>query len=291
MAVASGLTLQMPAARAAGAQGGQWTTAPIVLAGREYVAEWALPDGPAAALVTVQHGFQRECANVRDTALKLMDAGLMTLCVNAPMAGGNPALADALAVALASGAVAVPDGRALPAVLIAGGHSAGGHFASRLGATLSSLAPQRFAGLMLFDPVAAAGFEANLQAASAGGLRPIRTVSANPGACNAQNNAYPALASVQQAARLAGRDDFVGVQLIDRSTHIDVEGQDTDWLAVTACMQGTPTAANVATLRTLAARWSTDMAVGRRSAAWYPGGVALEALVSAGRAEVIRPAQ
>jgi hypothetical protein len=84
-------------------------------------------------------------------------------------------------------------------------------------------------------------------------------MSANASGCNAGNNADPALAAVAQAARAAGRDGFVGLRLVERSTHIDAEGGDPSALAVWACGQGVPQPANVALLRALSVAWALEM--------------------------------
>ncbi len=267
--------------------GGTVVNATLNIAGTDYNVDWFLPDGPAAGLMTVQHGFSRQCANVRGTGVRLMERGLMGLCINASMAGGNPALAEAPAATLLSG-IPAPGGRALPDKIVVGGHSAGGHFATRLGWKLDTLAPQRLAGAVLFDPVAAdASFTANLRAVSASGSRSVLVVSANPGGCNANNNAYPALRKVRQDAQGAGREAFVGLQLTDRSTHVDVEGRDTNALGVVPCGQGRPRAANTDALRKLAAQWALDEVDGTRDPAFYPGGSYVEGLIGAGDARVI----
>jgi pimeloyl-ACP methyl ester carboxylesterase len=266
--------------------GGDVVSAKLDIGGTVYDVDWFIPSGEAAALVTVQHGFSRHCDNVRGAGERFLASGLMGLCVNASMAGGNPQLAEALAVTLLSG-ISAPGGRALPDKIIVGGHSAGAHFASRLGWKLAALAPQRLLGALLFDPVAAGGFSDNLMVVSAVGQRPVYAVTSNPGACNAQNNAYPALRQVQRDARGAGRDGFVGLQLTDRSTHVDVEGSDTDLLAVFACRQGAPRPPNTEVLRTLAAQWADDIAAGTRQPDDYPGGRFVDGLIEAGRAAVI----
>ena len=76
---------------------------------------------------------------------------------------------------------------------------------------------------------------------------------------------YPALRQVRQDAQAAGRDGFVGLQLTDRSTHVDVEGRDTNTLGVVACGQGRPRSANTDALRTLAGQWALDAANGPTS--------------------------
>lgn len=227
--------------------------------GEPLPATWYLPRGQAAALVLLQPGFTRRCDHLRETSRRLMAAGLMVLCVDAPMAGGNPLLADALARWLLQHAPAA-DGRALPATLIVAGHSAGARFAARLGAQVHRLAPQRLVGALLFDPVATAGFEADLRLLSDGGQRPVLAVLAPPHGCNAQGNARPALQALRQAALASGRSGFVGVDLVDGGTHADVEGEDSDWIARSAC--GTPQPVNVVLLRGLAVQWALDLARG-----------------------------
>ena len=264
-------TAQPPAGSAP--SGGDVVHAKLNIAGTDYDVDWFLPTGEAKALVTVQHGFSRQCANVRGTGERFM-------------AGGNPALAEALAVTLLSG-ISAPGGRALPDKFIVGGHSAGGHFASRLGWKLAALAPQRLFGAVLFDPVAATGFTDNLMVVSAVGQRPIYAVTSNSSGCNAQNNAYPALRQVQRDAQGAGRDGFVGLQLTDRSTHVDVEGSDTDLLAVIACRQGPPRPPNTEVLRTLVTQWASDIAAGMRQRDDYPGGAYVDGLIEAGSAKLI----
>lgn len=281
----AGCASSLPPAAVAPA-GGEVVSARLNIGGSDYDVDWFLPNGEAAALVTVQHGFGRRCSNVRGTGQSIMARGLMALCVNASMAGGNPALAEALAATLVSG-ISAPGGRALPEKFIVGGHSAGGLFAARLGWKLAAMAPERLFGAVLFDPVAASGFTDNLMVVSAVGQRPVLAITANPGGCNARNNAYPALRQVQRDAVAAGRDGFVGLQLTDHSTHVDVEGGDTDLLAIVACGQGRPQAANVDILRTLAAQWASDIAAGVRDADDYPGGRVVDGLIEAGTARLI----
>lgn len=231
----------------------------LTLAGKSHPAHWHLPAGDASALLVLQHGFARRCANLRETTRLLVNAGLAVLCVDAPMAGGNPALADALAQRLA-GDLAAPGGAALPEKIIVGGHSAGGAFAARLGAQLAAMATNRLAGALLFDPVAVPGFEADLRSVAEAGRRPVLAVFANAHGCNADLSAAPALRRVRQDALDAQREGFVGVQLTDASTHVDVEGDNSDWIGRTAC--GTPLPANVTLLRELAVQWAHDIARG-----------------------------
>jgi Alpha/beta hydrolase family len=249
----------------------------LVIGGNQYDVAWGLPAGTPVGLAVVEHGFTRRCANIAGTLEALVAQGLVTLCVDANMTAGNPQLADALAQLLVAG-VSTPDGVPVPERIVVGGHSAGGAFAVRLGFTLAQLAPQRLAGAVLFDPVAAAGFSDQIRALAGDGARPVRSLSALPGGCNAQLNALPGLRAVAADAAAAGADPFIGVQLTDRSTHVDAEGSDSDVFAWAACRQGPPRPANVRTLRELAAVWAADLALARRSADYYPGGAVLENL-------------
>lgn len=270
----------------AATEGARWVGQRLTLDGTSHAVEWWLPTGEALGLVTLQHGFARDCGTLRETARQIAQHGLVTLCVDAVMAGGNPALADALAAALLGGMTA-PGGQMLPRPIVVGGHSAGAHFAVRLGRQLAALAPERLAGAVLFDPVAAAGFADNLAGLSAAGTRPVHAITANAAGCNARHNAYPALRQLRRDALAAGTSGFVGLQLMQGSTHVDVEGEDTSALAVAACGQGRPQPENVHVLRTLAAAWALDMASGRRSEDFYPGGGFVEGLLAAQRARLI----
>jgi hypothetical protein len=265
---------------------GRQVAAILSVGGSDREVVWGLPAGPAIGLAVIQHGFSRQCRHLAGLLEVLVAQGIVTLCVDASMAGGHPALADALAELLVAG-IATPDGAPLPERVIVGGHSAGAVFAARLGANLARLAPHRLAGALLFDPVAAGSFAADLRALAAQGARPVRTVSAAAGACNAGHSAYPALRAVQSEAAAAGRDTFVGLELTDRSTHVDAEGDNSDLLAWAACRQGRPQPANVQTLRALAAAWAADLLRGTRTPAIHPGGAGVEGLRAQGRAALI----
>lgn len=232
----------------------------LELGGAALDAEWHLPRAEPAAWLLLQHGFARRCANLRGTAARLAaEAGVATLCVNAEMTGGAPALAAALAGWLASPDARAPDGRAAPAQLIVGGHSAGGLFAARVGAELARSQPQRLAGALLLDPVGGAALVDALAAVSAQGRRPVLAVLAPASTCNARQLGAAALRSVRAAARAAGGEGFVGVELAG-GTHVDAEGGDTEALAVRACREGWPQPGNVAALRALAVHWAAAMA-------------------------------
>lgn len=214
----------------------------LPLAGAVLDVEWHLPAAEPRAWVLVQHGFARRCANLRGTAAALAAEGVATLCVNADegagLAGGAPALAEALARWWLSPAARSPDGRAAPARIVVAGHSAGGLFAARVGAAVAAQAPQRLAGAILFDPVGGGPLREALLAMAG---RPLHATLAPPVPCNARQLARPALLAAGVAlAEPAG------------ATHVDAEGEDSDSLAVRACREGPPRAEAVAALR----RWA-----------------------------------
>jgi hypothetical protein len=211
-------------------------------------AEWHLPQAaPARGLVLLHHGFARRCANLRGTAAALASAGWAVLCFDTDMSRGNPELADEWAAALRAGRVTLPDRSPLPTPWVVAGHSAGGLFAALLGAALVRTEASPLAGTLLFDPVSTRGprFAEALQALSDAG-RPILSLNARPGPCNADGRGRDALQALQDQR---GADQVRLLDLGTRSTHVDVEADDTDALAVTVCRQGAPQAEVVAQLR------------------------------------------
>ena len=279
-------TAQVPPADTAPNAAAARVSDTLLIGGQTYDVDWGRPAGPAIGLAVIEHGFTRRCANLAGTLDALVAQGLVTLCVNASMAGGNPALADDLADTLVAGVI-TPWGEPAPERVVVGGHSAGGAFAARLGATLAVRAPQRVVGALLFDPVAASGFSEDLRTLAEGGLRPVRSIGANASGCNAFQNALPGLRAVLDDAAAAGNEAFVGLQLTDRSTHVDAEGSDGNLLGWVACRQGPPRRANVRSLRDLAAVWAADLALGVRTPAYYPGGEVVQRLLAQDRAALI----
>ena len=240
------------------------------IAGGSYSTDWYVPQGTASALMVLQNGFSRNCAHLRGTSRAIAEKGVMVLCVNGDMTAGNPDLARDVAAALAARTIAPPAGRAMPERIIAGGHSAGGHFAGVLGASLAQSAPSRLAGAILFDPVAAEGFSADLKAISADGTRPVLTVAARPSVTNLFNNSFGALRDLA--------NPYVGIQLVwekftvgipsGGSCHIDVEGENTDVIGVlgAGCSAN---ATQTARLRDFGSAWAKDLATNTRTAAYW----------------------
>jgi len=217
----------------------------LEIGGQPYPVQWTQAPGHAGVLLVLEPGFARRCSHLRTTAGRLAEAGALVLCLEAPMAGGNPLLADAFAGWLAAG-LRDPQGRPVPPRVVVGGLSAGAAFAARLGARLNELAPDKLVGALLLDPVATSSFADDLQRVASG--RPVLALLAPAHACNAQHSALPALraAGVDVAAMGAG------------STHLDAEGEDGDAVGRMAC--GTPQPAEVETLRARAARWLRGVA-------------------------------
>ncbi len=267
---------------------GKVVNSALSVGGTSYSVDWYLPSGTASALINVQHGFSRGCGNLRDTSKRMMANGLMVLCINADMSGGAPALAETLGNALVGGQITTPDGRQLPDRIIVGGHSAGGHFATRLGWKLNQIAPHRLLGAILFDPVAAGGFTDNLVAISGAGARPVYAITSNSSLCNQFNNAYGALRQIRSAALASGRDGFVGLQLKSWSTHVDSEGNNTNLIGYAACLQSPPKSYNTGYLRDLSSQWAFDLANGVKMPTAYPGGSYVNALLNGKWATLIQ---
>lgn len=275
MTVALGV-VGAPAARADVACGGfsssagQCVNTQLTVGGTSYNVDWYLPNGSASALMTLQHGFSRGCGNLRGTAKSIVEKGVMVLCLNADMTGGNPGLGQAFGDVLASRALTPPAGKALPANDIVGGHSAGGHFASAVGARLASNGYPHLKGAILFDAVASDGFSANLQAISAGGSRPVLAVAARPSIGNLSNNEFGGLKDLP--------GEYVGIQLVwtgfvlgipyGGSCHTDVEGENGDFIGNTAVLC-TPNSTQTARLRDFGSSWAKDLATGTRTAAYW----------------------
>lgn len=235
-----------------------------------YSTDWYLPNGTASGLMLLQHGFSRKCSNLRNTSRAIAEKGVMVLCINADMSGGNTNLANLLGDALTARNIAPPAGAALPQNYIVGGHSAGGQFASTVGARLDANNYARLKGAVMFDPVAATGFSANLAAIADGGGRPVLSIAARPNLANSTNNSFGALKDLANT--------FVGVQLVwtgfnagapfGGSCHTDVEGENGDLIgdAGSSCV---PHATQTARLRDFGSTWARDLATGTRTAAYY----------------------
>ncbi len=273
--IAVGLTATTPAGAAASctsysSSSSQCINTNLAIGATSYNVDWYLPNGTASGLLLLQHGFSRGCGNLRGTAKAVAEKGVMVLCLNADMSGGNPALAGALGDALAARTILPPAGRPLPTAYVVGGHSAGGQFASSVGARLAARNDAGLKGAVLFDPVAADGFSANLKAISAGGSRPVLSVAARPSVINLANNSFGALKDLDNT--------FVGVQLVwsgyflgipyGGSCHTDSEGENGDVIGNTAALC-TPNSTQTSRLRDLGSTWVRDLTTGSRTASYW----------------------
>lgn len=231
----------------------------LVYGGEVLDVEWQLPPLPAGAQpwawLLLQHGFMRRCANLRHTAAHLAQAGVATLCVNAPdLSGGAPRLAAVAAAQLFGPQARAPDGHTRPDRVLVGGHSAGALFAAHLGAALHASEPRVLSAALLFDPVGGATLGEALSLVAAQGRRPVLALLAPPSKCNARHLARRALQRVADAAGTAGVAPQAWVWP-PGATHVDVEAEDTEAVAVWACGDGWPRPLNVAGLRSVSQTW------------------------------------
>jgi hypothetical protein len=219
-----------------------------------------LPAAEPWAWLLLQHGFMRRCANLRHTAARLAQGGVATLCVNvADLSGGASALAAVVALRLLGPQAHTPDGRSRPARVLVGGHSAGALFAAHVGAALQVDEPEVLAGALLFDPVGGAALGDALSAmAGAGNVQgrvPVLALLAPSLKCNADHLARPALQRLADEATAAGAPPPQVWVYPAGATHVDVEAEDTEAVAVWACGDGWPKAAQVEALRSLSVVW------------------------------------
>ena len=240
------------------------------IGGTNYSVDWYQPNGTATALALVEHGFSRSCNNLRGTSKAIAEKGLMVFCISTDMTGGNAALATTLGDALNARTIVPPNGKPLPVKYIVGGHSAGGQFASTVGARLVADGYPNLLGAILFDAVASDGFSANLAAISNNGARPVLEVAARPSITNLSNNGFGALEALNTG--------YVGIQLVwtgynvfgpyGGSCHTDSEGEDTNIIG-TAGALCSPNATQTARLRDFSSNWAYDMANGTTTSAYY----------------------
>lgn len=147
----------------------------------------------------------------------------------------------------------------LPRNFVFSGHSAGGNLAvSAAGytTTISSggvLVSSRLRGVAMYDGVDNGGaIGAGLDRLSGSNARRVWTVAAPDSSCNASGSGTKLLKSKRP-------NEFIGVRLVN-GTHVDAIGT-----GDLVC--GTPRAANVAALRTLAASWISNLLAGTPTSA------------------------
>ncbi|MEU5882464.1 hypothetical protein [Spirillospora sp. NPDC047279] len=270
-------------------------------------ADWYFPTGQPQGLIWLQHGFARANDHVRDLAGKYAGAGYLVFSPTLPSAhllgctlqniGNNTDFlnnvadlfgkasdpADKLGRSLA--AARSQAGRpevTMPSRMLFSGHSAGGEAALYVADRVRSTYPGAWSGLrglVLLDPVKS--FIGDNTDASLGRLAgtalPILTVSAPNSTCNNSGSGTAAVQSIL-------RKPFVGVR-ITSGVHTDAEGASTDSVGTIAC--GTPQAANVAILQTLAVGWARDGFNGTRTPDYYPGGAYYQGQLSGGKIQTL----
>ena len=249
-----------------------------VTLGGSRAATWYLPDAQPETWVYLQHGYSRNKGHVDDLATELMDRGLMVLAVNCDVSGGNGSLARDVADDIIDAPPIPPDGFALPPALVVSGHSAGGLFATHMGARMSERAYAGLKGLVLLDPVDADSvMQDNMQATLDAG-KSVYAILANPGSCNSSGNARAPLESLTAP--------FVGIQLTDNSKHTDAEGSSSGFPLTWMC--GSPQSHNIDYLQDFATHWALDLGSGTATPAYYPGGAKIQELVDTNDGELIK---
>jgi hypothetical protein len=270
-------------------------------------ASWYLPAGDVQGLVWVQHGFARTGDNVADLATHFAAQGYIAFAPSLPTInvlgctlenlGDNDDFLSNVAdlfgqatnsseklgrsFASATAAAGRPE-LELPQEFVFSGHSAGGEAVLFVANTVRVSYPAAWTGLrglVLLDPVksfigthfddALAGLDTT--------VLPVLSVSAPDLLCNNNGGGTDALQAGLHRA-------FVGVRLTT-GVHTDAEGASTDIIGEIAC--GTPVAANVAILQTLAVGWSVDYFAGSTTASYYPGGSYYESQLVAGTIETL----
>jgi hypothetical protein len=250
----------------------------VMIAGKNYSGRWYLPSVQAEGVVYLQHGYSRNYGKVADLATSLMNRGLMVLSINAAMNQGAQAFALKVADQLRLNPPTPPNGDQWPAQLILSGHSAGGAHVGYIGGQLVTAGYPNLAGMILFDPVEGPDLQPHLQGVVDAGV-PVRAILANSGSCNAQGGTHADLGD------LTGTD-FTGIKLTNRSSHVDAEGGNTDWLMRFFC--GAPQSYNVELVQSFAAAWAVDMVAGSFNADYYPGGIRVLQLYDEGLGHLIK---
>lgn len=276
--VAGSLAADLAAPEQFGQSAGAVVSQQVVIAGKTYSGRWYLPSTQAGGVVYLQHGYSRNYGKIANLATSLMHRGLMVLSINAAMNQGAQAFALKVADQLRLNPPTPPNGYQWPSQLILSGHSAGGAHVGYIGAQLVTDGYPNLAGMILFDPVEGPDLQPHLQGLVDAGI-PVRAILANSGSCNAQGGTHADLRD------LTGTD-FTGVKLTNRSSHVDAEGGNSDWLMRFFC--GAPQSYNVDLVQSFAGAWAVDMVTGSFNADYYPGGIRVLQLYDEGLGHLIK---
>jgi hypothetical protein len=257
---------------------------------------WYFPVAqPAPGLVWLQHGFFRTKENVADLASEFARAGFVVVtptiaslqpsCTFNDVTGFVPNLATLfgslndegsalLASARAAAAGLGVQVAALPTRFVFSGHSAGGSAVTLAAKEFITRFPSeasRLRGLVLLDPVENFAGSMTTSLPSLWNV-PILTVSAPPGACNADTSGTNALLGL-------GRP-FVGFE-VTTGSHCDAEGASGNPV-LCGLICGAVQPLNVVVLKIFAVGWTADLLFGRPTYSLYPGGPFYNAVAAAG---------
>ena len=258
--------------------------------------DWYFPvPNPNLGLVWVQHGFSRANNQFTDLATKIAAEGYVVFATSlAPGATGCsmnnegflsdfarlfPDLGNPSGSLRTSAAIAANEAgtslASLPTLFAFAGHSAGGASIAWVAKELVTTYPATGAslrGLAFLDPVESSSGALIASALPSLAAKRMTTISSPPYSCNSNASGTALLAALPRP--------FVGVELTS-GCHCDAEGASTDALCTLFC--GTPQAANVSALQTLATKWIGDFFAGTYTPAYYPAGAYYEGQLGAGR--------
>lgn len=264
--------------------------------GTDVPTDWYFPvPNPNRGLVWVQHGFSRTNNQYVDLATKIAEQGYVVFATSlAPGTSGCamnnqgflsdfarlfPDLAVPGVGLLGSASIAATEAgttlTALPASFAFTGHSAGGGSIAWVAKELVTAHPATGAslrGLVFLDPVESTSGALMASSLPSLGATRVTTISSPPYTCNSSASGTTLIAGLPRP--------FVGVELTS-GCHCDAEGSSTNALCTAFC--GTPQAANVSALQTLALCWLGDAFTGGYSAGCYPGGAYYQSQLAANR--------
>lgn len=264
--------------------------------GTDVPTDWYFPvPNPNLGLVWVQHGFSRTNNQYVDLATKIAEQGYVVFATSlAPGTSGCamnnqgflsdfarlfPDLAVPGVGLLASASIAATEAgttlTALPTTFAFTGHSAGGGSIAWVAKELVTAHPATGAslrGLVFLDPVESTSGALMASSLPSLGAKRVTTISSPPYTCNSNASGTTLIAALPRP--------FVGVELTS-GCHCDAEAASTNALCTVFC--GTPQAANVSALQTLALCWLGDAFAGGYSAGCYPGGAYYQSQLAANR--------
>ena len=256
----------------------------VTLGGVSVDADWYIPSQPAIGFTYMVHGFGfgilgREM--MREVSLEYMKQGIVVLAPTIDASGGNETLAYAVANQLIDNPPVSPEGP-IPNAVVISGHSAGGLHASLVVKQMLLRGSNKIRGAVLFDPVDSGNkFEGAVDVIVNHPELPVLSIVANGGVCNLWNNTEDDIERMPRA--------YVGIKLLDRSSHMDVVGNDsTGVLGAIFCGGPIPSSENVARNYAFSSHWAYDMLTGAYTSDYYPFGGVLSTLLNDGKASLLK---